>query len=134
MYRQSTTTDGTFGTLVLPTGHIFITGELPWRNNRVKVTCIPVGTYACKSYISSKLGKCYTITNVTNRSGIAFHSANYCGLASEGKRQELQGCIALGLGVGKINKQKIVTSSRAAILKFHTLLNWQPFNLKISNI
>ena len=129
--RKPSTFDGTFGTITLPTGLQLLTGELPWRDNVSKSSCIPVGTYVCKSLTSPKFGKCYTICNVPNRSNILFHAANYCGLSSESKKQELQGCIALGLGFAKVNNQKIITSSRLALKQFHSALNWQPFTLTI---
>jgi hypothetical protein len=41
------------------------------------------------------------------------------------------GCIALGLGTGKVSNQKILINSRSAVLKFQAELNWQPFTLII---
>jgi Family of unknown function (DUF5675) len=132
LYRQEESPDGTFGRLVFSPTLQFITGELPWRDNKSRSSCIPKGTYIAKSYVSPKFGKCYIIGETAPRSAILIHPANYCGLAEEGKKQELNGCIALGLGIAKVGNQKILTSSRAAILKFQQALNGEDFTLIIS--
>jgi hypothetical protein len=131
LYRQESSSDGTFGRLFLPSGLTLLTGELPWRDNKSQSSCIPTGTYQCKSFNSPKFGKCYILAEVPSRSYVLIHPANYCGLASEGKKQELMGCIALGLGTGKVSNQKILINSRSAVLKFQAELNWQPFTLII---
>src|SRR4030067_415149 len=63
--------------------------ELPDKNNEVKVSCIPSGTYQVKMTDSPKHGmKLYEVMNVPGRSGIRFDKANYF--------SELLGCIAVG--------------------------------------
>lgn len=125
--------DGTFGKLVLPIGMQLVSGELPYRDNKTRVSCIPIGKYKCVWQFSNKFGWCYEVTGVKDRSRILIHAANFCGLASEGFKQELEGCIALGLSLGSNGKQKMLLSSRVAIAKFHEVLNRQPFYLEIGN-
>ena len=125
--------DGTFGNFVLPTGIQLVSGELPWRDNQRGASCIPIGTYKCTWTFSKRLGWGYLLQGVPNRAGVRIHVANFCGLASEGYKQELQGCIALGLAGGYHGHQRMLLSSRLAISQFHAALNRQPFLLEITN-
>jgi hypothetical protein len=125
--------DGTFGLVLLPDGSELRSGELPWRNNARGTSCIPVGTYKCVWSFSKRLGWGYSLLNVPGRAGIRIHVANFCGLASEGYKQELAGCIALGLAVGTTKQGHMLLNSRLAISKFHNELSRQPFLLEIEN-
>lgn len=133
LHRLPSDNHGTFGTVVLPTGVKLISGELPWRDNKRASSCIPIGRYEVTWSYSNRFGYCYRVLNVPGRSHILIHPANYLGLASEGFRQELQGCIALGLGVAKHGKQRIITSSRAAVGSFNRSLGRKNFILEITN-
>lgn len=66
--------------------------ELPWRDNKRQVSCIPEGTYTLGRHNGSKFGLCPIVRNVPGRSGILFHAANDAD-DSDGSAQ-LQGCIA----------------------------------------
>lgn len=125
--------DGTFGNLVLPTGKQLVSGELPWRDNRRACSCIPIGKYEVIWSYSNRFGYCYRVLNVPGRSHILIHPANYMGLASDGFKQELQGCISLGLGVANHAKQRILTSSRIAVGAFNRSLDRKNFILEITN-
>jgi hypothetical protein len=128
--------DGTFGNFVLPIGSQLLklwSGELPWRNNVRGNSCIPIGTYKCVWTFSKHLGWGYSLLNVPGRAGIRIHVANFCGLASEGYKQELAGCIALGLAVGTMGHGRMLLNSRLAIAKFHNALARKPFLLEIEN-
>ena len=61
--------------------------ELPWRNNRRNVSCIPEGRYRLSLYASRKFGRCLLVHDVPGRSGILIHPANDASA-------ELRGCIA----------------------------------------
>lgn len=72
--------------------------ELPWRNNKRSVSCIPEGQYRIIKRIHAKHGVQLQVINVPNREGILIHPANFA-------LRELQGCIApvskcTGLGKG----------------------------------
>lgn len=131
--RATSGTDGTFGSLVLPTGMLLRTGELPWRDNKRANSCIPIGKYEVTWSYSNKFGYCYRVLNVPGRSGILIHPANYMGLASDGFKQELQGCIAFGLGAGRHGNQRILTSSRIAVGALNRSLDRKNFILEITN-
>lgn len=68
----------------------FASLELPWKDNKIKISCIPIGSYKVITTFSNKYQKdMWQVLNVEGRSGIRIHSANYS--------RELEGCIALGL-------------------------------------
>ena len=97
--------EGTNGTLtvnddVAPLCH---TIELPWRNNQVKVSCIPAGIYTVRLRYSPRFSWHLHVHNVPGRSTILFHPANNA-------RLELQGCIApvtvlTGAGTGSFSRK-----------------------------
>lgn len=62
--------------------------ELPWKDNKRRVSCIPVGTYNAVKHRSPKFGNSVWIKDVPNRSEILIHPANYV--------RQLLGCIAVG--------------------------------------
>lgn len=100
--------------------------ELPWKNNETNVSCIPLGTYDVSyTFSSGILGWTYEIKNVTARTGIRIHSANYF--------SQLKGCIALGKDLVDINadKELDITSSKATIASFEAFMQKKPFTLII---
>lgn len=125
--REPTDTQ-TNGILTMPSGREFYTLECPWRNNKPFVSCIPDGAYLIEPWESPTHGDCYIVSGSTvgktqgNRTYILFHAAN--------KVHELQGCIALGLGVSGDN----LTNSAAAIKLFLDELNGEPAMLFISGV
>jgi len=84
--------------------------ELPWKENAPLISCIPKGKYHVKTTYSSKYKRdMWEIMDVTNRSGVRIHSANFY--------FEIEGCIVLGLSQDDINKdgKMDMVSSRKAI-------------------
>jgi hypothetical protein len=79
--------------------------ELPWRNNRRGVSCIPAGVYLL-SWTESPTFKRHTLRleDVTDRDGILIHPAN--------EVKELRGCIACGIR-SSINPEYLGYSRRA---------------------
>ena len=51
--------------------------ELPWRDNKKNISCIPTGVYKVKKRYSEKHKNHLHITGVTGRSYILIHSGNY---------------------------------------------------------
>jgi len=51
--------------------------ELPWRDNKNKVSCIPEGVYDCIIWNSPSKGKCFKVLNVPGRDSILIHKGNY---------------------------------------------------------
>lgn len=80
--------NGTNGLLYDPSGELLCyTIELPWRNNRVRESCIPEGTYPLTKRYSQKFKHHILLNDVPDRSLILIHPANNAAT-------ELLGCIA----------------------------------------
>lgn len=86
--------------------------ELPWKENKIKQSCIPEGRYEVLKRNSQKFSRHLLFRGVKDRSFILMHPANDA-------LQELKGCIAPVLeltGEGKRNY------SRLALKKLLTLV------------
>lgn len=91
--------------------------ERGWANNRRRVSCIPTGTYDIVLEYSARFDKqLWEIKDVPNRSECKIHASNYW--------NQLNGCIALGVGLSDINNDGYldVTSSRNAMNSFHSVM------------
>lgn len=131
LLRDPSTTHGTPGVLVGP-GFWCHTLELPWRDNRPKVSCIPPGEYDVVLRKSPKFGSVYWVRNVPGRSWILLHSGNFAGSTEAGLRSNVEGCVLLGLAKGIIGKQRAVLLSRPAIRKLQAFTGGKPFKLEVS--
>lgn len=110
LVRDIKTKDQTQGQLFVLDGNLNVvfqcfTLELPWKNNKSNVSCIPDGEYNVKKRHSEKYGWHFHILDVPGRSYILIHEANYV--------SELEGCIAVGKNRRDINNDGLddVTSS-----------------------
>lgn len=128
--RQSTSNEGTFGTLKAP-GISIHTAELPWRGNKRRESCIPPGVYLCMPYSSPKFPNVYEVTGVPGRSAILFHSGNHAGDRAKGYRSDVDGCILPGEGKGILQGQKAVTGARLAMDRLRTFIGKNEFQLTI---
>ena len=84
--------------------------ELPWKDNKPNISCIPKGVYNyVKWYSPTFKTTVIRILNVPDRTNILIHPANFV--------RELRGCIAPGLGIKDIDGDgKLdVTKSRQAL-------------------
>ena len=99
--------------------------ELPWKDNKRNISCIPKGTYKCTLYNSTKYGKVYKVLDVPGRTGILIHVGNY--------NSQIQGCLLLGNDLKDINKdgQKDVINSRLTLSKFMLFMGGKDFTLII---
>ena len=77
--------------------------ELPWKSNKVDVSCIPEGAYRVQRDRTGK-HQAYKVTDVKGRTGIEFHVGNY--------KEDTQGCILVGTQMGGYGN---VHYSKAAI-------------------
>ncbi len=129
--RLDQSDQGTFGKLVYA-GHTRFTGELPDRDNKNNISCIPKGIYKVLWTKSPRMKKfTYEVVGVPGRGGIRFHSANLMGDESKGFKVQLQGCISLGEKLGYINGQKAILVSRPAVGHFEFIMDMKPFILEI---
>ena len=102
-------TNGTNGEIFLNDTPVTIcfTIELPWLNNKPRVSCIPEGKYGIVPRNSTKFGDHFLLKNVPERSLILIHPANDA-------VRELKGCIA---PVTQITGDGKGSSSRLALQK-----------------
>ena len=76
--------------------------ELPWRNNKRMISCIPEGRYRLIKRMHYRWGEQLAVVNVPGREAILFHPGNNA-------LNELQGCIApvtkcIAHGVGNYSR------------------------------
>lgn len=100
--------------------------ELPWKDNKRRVSCIPEGEYKVIKHISPKFGECLWVQDVPNRSEILVHRGNF--------HSQILGCVLAGLDLKDINKDgyKDVTSSVKAMKKLLKVVPSE-FQLTIEN-
>jgi hypothetical protein len=129
--RTETGDEGTFGNILTDRGLRLRCGELPWRANEPGRSCIPTGTYLCVWALSPTKGWVYHVIRGPGRLDIEIHPANFMGDRILGMRCELEGCIALGTGVGPMNGQRAILNSRKAFSMFYEDMKEEPFQLTI---
>jgi hypothetical protein len=122
---------GTIGILSTPYGFQCHTLELPWRDNKKSISCIPPGEYITRIRVSPKYGKVYHVQDVPNRTYILIHSGNWAGDVEKGYRTHVNGCILLGLQRGLLDGQVAVLNSRLAVSRFMRHMNNIDFTLNI---
>lgn len=70
--------------------------ELPWRDNKNSISCIPEGEYQVVKRTSPKFGRHFHILGVPGRSYILIHQGNY--------HSDIRGCVLVGKDLKDINK------------------------------
>jgi len=130
LLRTRTSNQGTEGMLITD-GFVCKTLELPWRENRQSISCIPSGEYNVVIRQSPKYGSTYHITKVPNRSYILIHAGNWAGDRSKGFKTHVNGCVLLGKVHGFLSEQRAILSSRVTIRKFRHAMNDKPFVLNV---
>lgn len=138
LVRKSTGDDGTFGK-AFTDERGYYTAELPWRDNRPGISCIPTGEYICKwLYSPHHNRKLYHLQDVPGRTDVEIHPGNYAGdttKLSENRnpyRSDVEGCILLGLAAERVLGQMMLIQSRTAIDMFEKEMEQADFLLKIS--
>jgi len=104
--------EGTNGKLECNGKLICNTIELPWKNNEMKVSCIPEGKYFIRKRYSRKFRWHLEVIDVKNRNLILVHPANNA-------LKELNGCIA---PVTKLSGPGLGLMSRKAFEKLKILV------------
>lgn len=125
--RLRYTDAGTFGTMTVERDGKRITlatGELPWRNNRNRISCIPQGQYeAVFAHSPSRKRMLWRLLDVPGRTGILIHNGNWSGDVSLGMRTDVLGCVLVGERHGEVKDQPAVINSRAALDRMHKFLD-----------
>lgn len=135
LVRGPSTDQGTFGVLRFGKDQTS-TLELPWRENRPQISCVPTGIYECRLVRSPRFGNVYKLLSVPGRSNVLIHPANLAGDAALGWTTELQGCIAPCMRIGSMrNKAGAMQAaglvSRPAVRFLMDWVNNEPFELEI---
>ncbi len=127
----------TFGKLTLEwiPGHKDIyTLELPWLNNKQKVSCIPQGIYNCRPYTSLKYKNVWTLLNVPGREAILIHSGNFASdvrLQVGSHSSDTEGCILVGLSIDE--KVPMIGKSKAAMDYLKELIGGDNFSIEVKD-
>lgn len=119
LIRRWLTDESTGGIITGPSGLQLFSLELPWRNNQLRVSCIPDGKYPCVWHLSPKFGWTYILLNTEPRTQILIHPGNY--------PANTWGCILLG----KSRSLNRVWNSIAAVQQFSAVLYRESFTLNI---
>jgi len=123
--RDKDTGKETLGTLVCETFKCK-TLELPWKDNKSKISCIPKGEYIVKWTFSPLFMKyTYEVQNVPGRTGIRQHPGNYF--------FNFLGCQTFGTGYTDLNKdgELDILNTTATLKKFADFTNREPYKLII---
>ena len=104
-----------------------LTLELPYRNNKFSVSCIPVGEYVITPRWSVKYGNHFQVLNVPSRSMILIHAGNYF--------FQTRGCILVGSAMLDINGDKTpdVLNSKGTLKKLVQQIGNRNVRLIIQN-
>jgi hypothetical protein len=108
---------GTYGELWTGEKTYFHTIEKPWRDNKVNVSCIPIGLYLIKRGNFQGRYDNYELKDVPGRTFIEMHIANTA--------DDVMGCIGVGMEVNT-NKHGVrlgVTDSIPAFKAFMIEMN-----------
>ena len=114
--RISQNLEGTWGVLIdYPKSRnipFALTAELPWKDNKNNISCIPAGEYICKlKRRGSNKKLAYFIEDVPDRKNCLFHVANI-------PQKDLKGCIGIGEQFEYLGKKQAVLLSRKGIKEF----------------
>lgn len=102
--------DCTLGRLQLPDGWQCFTLELPWRDNKRGVSCIPAGTYKAFKRNSPKNGPVFELRDVPSRTSIQCHAGNFT--------RQIEGCILVGDAIRFLDGDSVPdVANSAATLK-----------------
>lgn len=134
IHRFGQDDQGSPGRLTTP-GFRCFSLELPWRDNKPEVSCLPEGVYWARWSLSPRLKK-WTyeiIEQIPERAGFRLHSGNKAGDVHKGFKSDSLGCPLLGYHFGVMHGQRAVLVSRPAVADFVTFMERKPFTLEITN-
>ncbi len=113
--RCSFTNEGVFGICEVDFFPICNTYELPWKQNKRNISCIPAGIYTAFRRKSPKRGYAvFELRDVPGRGNVQVHIGN--------KARHIRGCILLGERIERAGKDAAVLMSKVAFNEFMGLL------------
>lgn len=106
--RVCFTGEQTFGVLSVASLPRFLTLELPYRDNKRRVSSIPVGTYTWSKFHSPRFGRMVIrIFGVQGRDAIEIHHGN--------TDEDTTGCILIGQSFAPFGPEMGITGSEKAL-------------------
>lgn len=85
----------------------YTTLENPWKDNQLRVSCIPAGTYRCVRGRFNRGGYAsFVVQDVPGRSNIVFHIGN--------RERDTLGCPLIGERLGVLDGELAVLASQRA--------------------
>jgi len=103
----------------------FNTLELPFKDNKRNISCIPIGDYLVKKRYSKKFKTHFHIQDVPNRKWILIHRGNF--------HTQIRGCCIVGNDLNYINDDNYidVANSSKTMLKLLKILP-KEFELQVT--
>lgn len=95
LLRYEKTNQHSLGVLAVDGCRPFSTLELPWRDNKPHISCIPVGSYYCVPHSGPKFKNTWEVTGVPGRDDVLLHYGNFV--------QDSTGCILIGYSANHTN-------------------------------
>jgi len=122
--------DATPGIFLWNDNAIAATLELPWKENKTKISCIPEGLYRCERVRNrittggTQINSTYLISEVKGRSGILFHVGNSV--------KDSNGCVLIGNNYAIVEGRQMILNSRVGFFEWlKTIGQIEKFNIKI---
>lgn len=118
LLRTVSSDKGTLGILYYNNDILCYTLELPWKDNKTSISCVPTGEYRCELWNSPKFGMTYELQDVPGRSKILIHKGNWV--------TDINGCVLVGMQQSILdgsNNRYSVFNSTEAFKKFTQILD-----------
>lgn len=115
--RNKSAPTGTPGhLLVIETRFTCDTLELPWHDNRRRISCIIADMYEGRIWRSPSLDRdVVRLEDKHGRADCLLHNGNYAGDEALGYRTQVHGCTLVGRGLGLIDGQFGIMNSKATL-------------------
>lgn len=100
--------------------------ELPWKDNKTNVSCVPKSVYKVLHRTSEKYKKHFILQDVRDRRYILIHQGNF--------NTDTKGCILVGSSFRQVNNDSLldITSSKRTLSQLLEATEGEVFELTIT--
>ena len=100
--------------------------ELPWKDNKTNVSCVPKSVYKVLHRTSEKYKKHFILQDVRDRRYILIHQGNF--------NTDTRGCILVGSSFRQVNNDSLldITSSKRTLSQLLEATEGEVFELTIT--